>query len=384
MNWSAMSFLRYARKRALAFSALLVMLGVLLVGCVPGTAVAGGGSAPVIDNGVLYIGSQQGELLAINPETGARLWSVSLLQPAPRNAFGCTSSPRPATIYGTPVVSDNLVYVGGYDGRLRVYNNGVEQARYPADEISAVGAIVGGPVLGRDSVYFGTAKGEVFALDATTLLKKWQFDADGRVWSSPLLSGDTLYFTSMDSHLYALDADSGTEKWRFEAGGAITSPPVLSGDSIYFGAFDRYFYAVNAQSGQLAWKSTIQAGRWFWAAPVVVGDAVYAGSMDNKVYIFDAKTGESLAVPVDLGAPLVAAPVLTGDSVLFAAENGKLWAIDTAQYQAKELQAAIAGKVNAALALSSGVIYIHTQSPDTLYVVRADSGVNKLSVPLGK
>lgn len=377
-----MPFLRYIKRRALAFTGLVLMLAGLLVGCAPGT-VAGGGSAPVIDSGKLYIATMQGELRAINPDTGESLWSVSLLQPSPRNAFGCTSSPRPVTIYGAPAVSGELVYVGGYDGRLRVYAGGVEKARYPAEETAAVDAIVGGPVLGRGNVYFGTAKGEVLSLDAATLVEKWQFKADDRIWSSPLLDGDTLYVTSMDSRLYALDADTGTEKWHFEAGGAITSPPVISGDSVYFGAFDRYFYAVNAATGQLTWKSSIQAGRWFWAAPVVTGNAVYAGAMDGKVYVFDAKTSASLAVS-DLGAPLVAAPVFSRDRVLFATENGGLWAIDTTQYQAKELQASITGKVNASLAFSDDIVYVHTQNPDTLYVVRADSGVNKLSIPLRK
>lgn len=364
----------------MAFAGLLLLLAALLVGCAPGV-VAGGGSAAVIDNGILYIGTQQGQLRAINPDTGESLWSATLLQPAPRNAFGCTSAPRPVTIYGAPAVAGELVYVGGYDGRLRVYKGGAEQASYPAEETAAVGAIVGGPVLGRGSVYFGTARGEVFALDATTLLKKWQFKTGDQIWSSPLLNGDTLYVTSMDSRLYALDADTGAEKWHLEAGGAITSPPVISGDTVYFGAFDRYFYAVNATTGQLTWKSTVQAGRWFWAAPVVAGNAVYAGAMDNKAYVFDAKTGANFAVR-DLGAPLVSSPVLNGESVLFAAETGQIWAIDTTQYQAKELQASITGKVNASLTLSGGMVYIHTQTPDTLFVVRADSGVNKLSVPL--
>lgn len=372
--------MRYVKKRALAFAGLLLMLAVLAVGCAPG-AVAGGGSAAVIENGTLYVGSQRGGLLAINTEAGSRLWSVTLQQPAPRNVFGCTPAPGTVAIYGTPAVAGDTVYVGGYDGRLRVYSNEVEKARYPVDETASVGAIVGGPVLGQGNVYFGTAKGEVFALDAATLLEKWQFDAGDRVWAAPAVIGDTVYVTSMDDRLYALDADTGSEKWRFATGGAITSPPVISQAVVYFGSFDRYFYAVSASTGQQIWRSEVQAERWFWAGPLVVNGAVYAGAMDGRVYVFDAATGASLAVR-ELGAPLVAAPVLSGNSVIFATEAGRLWSLDTVQYQAREFPTGITGKVHAPLALSNGVVYLHTQDPDTLYAVRADNGVNIWSVPL--
>jgi len=358
------------------------MLAVLLLGCAQ-SAVIGGGSAAVIYNGILYVGSEKGDLMAINSETGVRSWTVAVLQSAPRNALGCTATARAAAIYGTPAVAGDMVYVGGYDGRLRIYSNGLEKARYPAEETASVGNIVGGPVLGRGNVYFGTSKGEVFALDAVSLAKKWQFSADGKVWASPVLVDDTIYISSMDDYLYALNADTGAEIWHFAAGGAINSPPVIAAGTAYFGAFDRYFYAVNTSTGQLAWRSQAQAKRWFWAKPLVVGNAVFAGDMDGMVYVFDVATGAVLANS-NLGAPLVAAPVLSGDSVIFASQTGQLWALDTARYQPSEFGASITGKVNAPLALSNDVIYIHSQNPETLYAVRASTGVSILSIPLGK
>jgi outer membrane protein assembly factor BamB len=396
-----MSFLKYAGKRALAFSGLFLMLAVMAAGCAPNPP-AGGGSAPAISGGTIYIVSQRGELMAMKPETGERTWSADLQQPAQRNLFGCAAAPSPAAVYGTPAVAGELVYVGGYDGRLRVYNNGLEQARYPAEGATPVGGIVGSPVLGRGNIYFGTSRGEVFALEAATLARKWQagiagsgevvaldvtsargWQSDGRsrVWATPVLADDTIYVASMNGRLYALNADTGAEKWRFATGGAVTSPPVITGDTAYFGSFDRYFYAVNTSTGQQVWKSSIQAVRWFWSPPLIAGGAVYAGAMDGKVYVFDAATGVNLATR-DLGAPLVVAPVLSGDSVLFVTETGRLWALDAASYQARELQAAITGKVHAPLTLDDTVLYIHTREPDSLYVVRATTGVNILSIPL--
>ncbi|MFA5316189.1 MAG: PQQ-binding-like beta-propeller repeat protein [Dehalococcoidales bacterium] len=381
------SLLRYGKGRLLAFIGLLLVVVVLLGGCTR-TTLAGGGSAAVVDNGTLYIGSQHGELLVINAQ-GGRLWSVTLEQPAQSNFLGCSAAASPVAVYSTPVLDGDMVYVTGYDGRLRVYREGIEQGRYPAGETASVGGIVGGLQLAHGNIYFGTSKGEVIALDTGNLVagtgdlvEKWQFDAGERVWSAPVVAGDTVYVTSMNGRLYALDADTGVEKWRFEdAEGAIVSSPVIYEGKVYFGSFDRYFYAVNADTGQLAWRSSLQAERWFWANPLVLDGTVYAGAMDGRVYVFNAANGESRAV-VDLGAPLVSAPVLSGDSVIFATEKGDLWALDTAQYQASEFPASITGKVHASLSLSEGVIYIHTQDPDILYSVRADTGVNIWNVPL--
>ncbi len=394
------------RLKIVILALLLVLMGSLGTGCVPGT-LAGGGSAGVVADGTLYLGSLSGQLLAINAQTGSRLWSVTLEQPAQGGGFGCAPTKKSVAIYGTPAVSGELVYVVGYDGRLRVYREGVEQSRYPAKESKSVGSIVGGPRLALGNVYFGTSSGEVIALDVlddgnlvqkwrvgvsngevidlvdATKAKEWQSNGRNRVWSTPVILGDTVYVTSMDNKLYALDADTGTKKWEFtEAEGAIVSPPVIYDGFLYFGSFDRHFYAVSAETGQLRWRSEVQAERWFWAKPLVHNDAVYAGALDGRVYVFNAATGENLAVR-DLGAPLVSAPVLSGDDVIFVTSSGDLYALDTKHYQVRELAAGVEGKVYAPLTLSDGVIYIHAQDPDTLYAVRADTGVNIWSVPLG-
>lgn len=374
--------MKYSRKLKIAILALLlVLVGGIGISCVPG-ALAGGGSAGVIANGTLYLGSLRGQLLAINAQTGSRLWSATLEQPAQGGGFGCAPTRRSVAVYGTPAVSGEMVYVAGYDGRLRVYREGVEQRRYPARESEAVGSVVGGPLLARGNVYFGTSNGEIIALDAETLVEKWQFATGEKVWTTPAILSDTIYVTSMDDKLYALDADTGVKKWEFAAEGAIASPPEIYDGTVYFGSFDRHFYAVSAQTGQLRWRSKVIAERWFWARPLVHNDVIYAGALDGRVYVFKAATGENLAVR-DLGAPLVSAPVWSGEAVIFATKRGDIYALDTERYQARELVASIEGKVFAPLTLSDGVIYLHAQDPDVLYAVRADTGVNIWSVPLG-
>lgn len=372
------------RLKIVTLALFLVLIGGLGVACVPGALMAGGGSAGVVVDDILYVGSQHGQLLAINAQTGSRLWSVTLEQPAQGGILGCAPTNSSVAIYGTPAVSGDLVYVAGYDGRVRVYHEGVERGRYPGKESKSVGSIVGGPLLALGNVYFGTSSGEFIALDVLgdgNLVQKWQFTTGEKVWATPVILDDTIYVASMDNKLYALDADTGTKKWEFVTEGAITSSPVISDGVLYFGSFDRYFYAVDAETGQLRWRSEVQAERWFWAKPLVYNNAVFAGALDGRVYVFNAATGENLAVR-DMGDSLVSAPVLSGEDVIFVTISGDFYALNTRNYQKRELAAGIEGKVHAALTLNDGVIYAHAQEPDTLYAVRADTGVSMWSVPL--
>ena len=55
---------------------------------------------------VLYTGTMDGTVVAINTETGEHLWDFDRLEGADdRHAF-----------YGDPIVVDDRVYIAGYDG----------------------------------------------------------------------------------------------------------------------------------------------------------------------------------------------------------------------------------------------------------------------------
>ena len=74
-------------------------------------------------DGVLYVGSMEGELVSASISTRNPLWpGVSLGAVERSGGFGCAPASTAVAIYGTPTVSGNLVYVAGYDGRVRAVN----------------------------------------------------------------------------------------------------------------------------------------------------------------------------------------------------------------------------------------------------------------------
>ncbi len=63
------------------------------------------------------------------------------------------------------------------------------------------------------SVYFGGYDKKVYALDAATGEKKWEFLAGDNFQSSPAYSDGVLYVTCYDKKVYAIDAKTGSKLW---------------------------------------------------------------------------------------------------------------------------------------------------------------------------
>jgi len=364
--------------RVLLLAVMLLVIGLAGSGCVEGLQSIGWSGGAVSD-GSLFVGSKQGRLVAVNLADESRQWTEPLRETgqtggflgscAPAYGGGCGAGASGVAIYGTPAVYGDRVYIGGYNGKVYSYNISSLQMDdvYPPE--GYLEPIVGGIVADESNIYFGGADGKVYALDATDLIRKWEFETGDKIWSTPAISDGTLYIGSFDKKLYALNAADGSKQWEFEAEGAIISTPLVHNGMVYIGSFDRHLYALNAADGRLIWK--FMGENWFWAEPVVYGNTIYAGCLDNKVYALRADTGAKVT-EFDLGSPVSSSPVVVDSSIIFASRNGAVYTIDAGLSQLK-LLAEIGEEIYGPLSASEGVIYIHTQDL-TLHRVNATTG----------
>lgn len=375
--------------RILLLLVMLVLAGVTVFGCAPVGSQPKGWSGGTIADGALFFGSMKGEVIALNTSDGSRLWEITLETSKPAGGFGCAPASTTVAIYGTPAVAEDLVYVGGYNGKIYAISSSTRLFKEKHLNGGDPKPIVGGPVVALGKVYVGSSNGKVYALDRVSLDTVWEFPTGGKIWSTPAIDGETLYIGSFDKKLYALDATDGSQKWEpFEAGGAIVSTPVVYNNTIYFGSFDRHIYAVNATDGSLKWKAEVEAGSWFWARPVVSNNTVYAPCLDGKVYALDAESGGKVA-EFDLESPVSSSPVLVDSSIIIATEEGKVYSVDTSNNQNRQL-ANIKALADEALVIysplfaSDGIIYIHAQTEkhgSLVYALNAQAGVDVWRYP---
>ena len=110
----------------LIFIILVLVLAVGLVGgCTRGT-IAIGWSGGTVSGNTLFIGADTGRLSAINLTDDSILHAEALAMPSSGSilscaSLGCGTSSTSVPIYGTPVVSDNLVFLAGYNGQIVAY-----------------------------------------------------------------------------------------------------------------------------------------------------------------------------------------------------------------------------------------------------------------------
>jgi outer membrane protein assembly factor BamB len=208
-------------------------------------------------------------------------------------------------LFSSPIIWEDIVFVGSCDSNLYALNKTSGNILW---KYKTAGEIRSTVAVDARTVYFLSADGYCYALDAHTGRKLWQFSTNGEksydVWdyflSSPAVADGIVYFGSGDHHIYALDAKSGKLVWRFLTGGIVHAAPTLTPDNVFIGSFDGYFYCLK-KDGTLRWKFKTVGERYFPKGEIqfhaVVADStVYFGARDFNVYALNTNNGNGFWV----------------------------------------------------------------------------------------
>ena len=116
----------------------------------------------------------------------------------------------------------------------------------------------------------------------------------GFVESAPAIANGVVYVGSDDGNLYALNATSGAKLWNYTTSGG-TSSPAVAGSVVFVGGFDGNLYALSASTGNKLWNFTLQLpprggerDLAFFGSPAVVDGRVYIGSNVNIMVVLGA------------------------------------------------------------------------------------------------
>jgi outer membrane protein assembly factor BamB/plastocyanin/endonuclease YncB( thermonuclease family) len=254
-------------------------------------------SSPSVANGLVYIGSNDGVFYAINAETGKERWRFSA-----ENA-----------ISSSPAVVDGTVYFGSDDGNLYALDAATGQLTWR----SRIGPAFSSPAVVDGVVYIGGGQ-SVFAIDAQTGDQIWRANTDNFVSSSPAVVNGVVYIANDSGNVYALDAASGDITWQHPTGGPILGTPAVVNGKVYIGSDDHFVYALDADTGDEVWS--FETGDSVSASMTVDNGVVYAASLDTYLYGLDAETGaERWRVQV---GPILSSPALVGGVIYTATADG--------------------------------------------------------------
>jgi eukaryotic-like serine/threonine-protein kinase len=258
-------------------------------------------SSPAVYQGRVYFVSYDGNIYAVDALTGEQRWKFSSEGEhrfTARHIHGALPAgefmPDPFDFYlSSPTVVQGVVYIGSGDGYVYALDAGSGALRWKFKTGNVVHA---SPAVANGTVYIGSWDSYFYAIDAKTGRERWRFktgedhDIANQVGiqSSAVIADGAVFFGCRDSMLYALDAASGAKKWAFSNKGSwVISTPIVVDGTLYFATSDSgLFHALDASTGEP--KYSLDLHHWpMFSSPAVAGRQLYIGSHAGTVLAID-------------------------------------------------------------------------------------------------
>ena len=172
-------------------------------------------SSPAVAGGIVYFGSQDSTLYALDSATGSLIWQFH----------------AESLIRTSPAVVDGVLYFGAHDGSIRALDAATGEQLWSYREEYA---ITSSPAVADGLVYVGTTAKRLLALDAATGKRKWSAPLVGQVHSSPAVANGLVYVGTLGEFFYIVHARDGRVRTWFRARRDVASSPAVAGTSVYF------------------------------------------------------------------------------------------------------------------------------------------------------
>lgn len=214
-----------------------------------------------------------------------------------------------------------------------------------------------------NSRYQAAKEAGLTAADVPHLKLAWAFGfpATLTVFGQPTIAGGRLFFGSADGTVYSLDAHSGCVYWTFKAPTTVRSPITVArlghGYAAYFGDGRANAYAVNADSGELIWEAkvddhkmagitggpTLYGGRLYvpvrsGAEEMMAGNPKYpCCTFRGSIVALDAATGKQIWKTFTLPDPATVTRKNKAGTDLYGPSGAAVWSAPTVDVKRKAL-----------------------------------------------
>jgi len=305
-------------------------------------------SAAIVD-GVVYVGSEASDLVALDLDAGKLQWKYHV-----NDGIGESS----------PAVRDGIVYVGDLSGTLHAVSTRDGQSVW---KLQTGAEVKSSPVIAGDRLLVGAYDGSLYCVAARTGAVHWKFHTNNYVHCSPGVSEGLTFIASCDEAFHAIRISDGIEVFQVASGGYNAASPTIVGKTAYFGTFnnevlgislttrrvlwryehpvrhfpfyssaavadgkvviggrDKFIHCLNARTGKAVW--TFTTGARVDSSPAISGGRVYVGSNDGRLYVLDLASGKKDG-EFNAGAPLSASPAIAAGKLVIGSQDGKLYCL---------------------------------------------------------
>ncbi len=234
--------------------------------------------------GVVIVRTGDGNVYALNSETGERKWVYDRTIPT-------------LTLRGTapPAVVNDLVIAGFDTGRVvaldletgkQVWETQLAQPTGRSD-LERLVDIDGEPIVKDDTVYIGSFQGRVAAISLDDGTLEWSRDMS--TYDNVAVDDQRIYITDERGVVWALDRFDGSAKWRTRdfKFRKLTGPTVF-GRYVVVGDFEGYLHWMDAETGAVVARERVDKER-ILTPPIDIGGALLAYSSSGKLAAYRAE-----------------------------------------------------------------------------------------------
>ena len=227
-------------------------------------------AAPATDSGKVVVATGAGQLLALDGETGKIAWTVT--REHPNLSLRGTSS---------PVIAAGGVLYGRADGKIGIVilQNGqlVNETRvatpHGQTDLDRMVDVDAEPVIVDDELYAVAYNGQLISRKLISGDELWK--RKYAAYQNMGIGVNDIAITDSKSHIYLVDRTTGTEKWsntQLEYRN-ITAPLVL-GDYVVVGDSEGYLYWISQTTGKIAAMQEVDSDG-LYATPIIDGNLIY-------------------------------------------------------------------------------------------------------------
>lgn len=331
------------------------------------------GAPPVVADGKMFVVDAGGDLVALNADTGAKLWTTSITEgDANRLArFGGGASYDSGTVFatdglgdviaasaadgkvlwrakpsgplrGSPTIANGNVYVLTQDNQLYAINQADGKIVWAGQGTLETQGVFGvaAPAASQGTVVAGFSSGELNAYRYENGRMLWQ-DALSRtsistsvstlsdIDAAPVIDQGRVYALGQGGRMIALELSTGQRLWEQNFAGIST--PWIAGEWIFLVTDDARLVALARSSGKARWIAQLprfhnekkKTGAIIWFGPILAGNRLILTNSEGQIVYANPGDG-SVQATVDGKTPFALPPIVANGTLYVLDQKGRI------------------------------------------------------------
>jgi outer membrane protein assembly factor BamB len=245
--------------------------------------------APTVDNGAVYVMSQDNQIYSLKELDGSSNWS----QAAALEIAGVFGSASPAVGAGTVVAgfSSGELNAYRYENGRQVWQDALQRTSIRTS-VSSLSDIDADPVIDNGQVFAVGQGGRMVALELASGQRQWELNIAGI--ATPWVAGDWVFVVTDDAKLLCLSRINGHVRWinqmpQFEhpkskKGEIDYTGPILAGGRLIAVGSNGVIINIDPATGN--YQSQTRVGAGISLPPVVANSTLYVYDDDARLHAF--------------------------------------------------------------------------------------------------